>query len=154
GPPEQRLAYAILVGELAGPAEGRAAWERLRKDFADNGVELTATQTELTDILGRLYRDYADGQLDAPSADEAERQLLRDELDWFGDLALAPADGPDPAKRAEVLNPAYRVFVLSLVAFLGGGLVCLAGFIGLVVLGILLLTGNLRRGLETGLPHA
>src|SRR5262249_12977548 len=43
GPPEQRLAYAILVGELAGPAEGRAAWERLRKDFADNGVELTAT---------------------------------------------------------------------------------------------------------------
>src|SRR5262249_10120173 len=115
-------------------------------------------ERQLTDLLEKLYRDYADQELaeslgaferDAPdeqppwvakSLSEEEREQLREKLGWFGDLALAPAHGADPAARAAVLAQARRtatvlltVSLLALaLAFLGFLLLC-AGVLCLIL---------------------
>jgi len=117
GGPGQRLRYAILIGELSGPAQAR---ELLQKLHAPQ------SQPELRQTLLHLYDDYAADRWDAPSVDEAQRQALRARLGWFGDLALAPAKGSDNTARDEVMHAARKtsyammgiaggVFVLTVV---------------------------------------
>ena len=59
-------------------------------------------QVAILDDLKRLYADYAAERLDAPSVSKDEREQLRRDLGWFGELALAPPEGPDQqARRVE-----------------------------------------------------
>jgi membrane protease YdiL (CAAX protease family) len=175
GTVEQRLRYLVTVGELLGPAKVLEEIDALQLRMKAQGVEPTKKQTQLLDILKRLYGDYANLRLDAPSVTAQERELLRTELDWFGDLALAPegsapavrqpaaavaggpaalavgqAQTPDPALRARVLEPATRTVIALLVMY---GLIFVAGAAGLVLLivvGILWLRGKVRGGLHLG----
>src|SRR5262249_21650050 len=105
---DQRWRYLILMGELSGPKEALQGLERLDEKLQEHQIELTEDQKVIRDFLDRLYHDYADQQLDAPSLAAADRARLRHELGWFGELALALADGPDPAARQAVLHAAYR----------------------------------------------
>jgi membrane protease YdiL (CAAX protease family) len=79
---------------------------------------------------------------------------LRQQLGWFGDLALAPADGSDPAAREAVVAPALRTAISLLVT----GLAMLGlGFLGLVLLVTFSVLWFLRRvpgGLVTGSPYS
>jgi hypothetical protein len=116
-------------------------------------VQVTPDQKALLATLRQLYDDYAAGLLQTPSVSQAQRQQLCAHLGWFGRLALAPAEGPDPEARAAVLSAAHRT-VISFVSYLTGlGLVGLIGFVGLVLLVIFLFSGKLRRGIHTGLAH-
>jgi membrane protease YdiL (CAAX protease family) len=183
GPVGQRLRFITLAGELAGPEEALTQLRILGEKLAQQHIELTPPQADLENILRRLYRDYARFLLEAPSVSMAERQRLRAQLGWFGELALAPsgfepnqrfalavagepflsalmvtvfrhADMPNPQERADVLDPARRTFWSLLAVFVLGVLVGLAGLVGLIILAILLLMGKLRGGLRCGSPDA
>ncbi len=175
GPVDQRLRYVVLVGELVGAHRAVEEIDRLKQRMAKQQVEPTPTQTQLLHILHRLYADYGNLRLDAPGVTAAERDLLRKELGWFGDLALAPhglpeaapqalaaaaggpaavvatqAKTPDPKAREAALAPATRTF---LTAFGAVGVVLLAtgaGFVLLIVMGILWLRGGISGGLYLG----
>jgi membrane protease YdiL (CAAX protease family) len=143
----QRLRVAVLGGELIGPEEAEKQLHALRGEVAAKPAEDRPEDAALMGVLERLYRDYHDGHLDAPSVSDAERARVRQELGWFGELALAPRDGPDREARAAVLAPAHRTALV-----LVGGLGTLAGvglfgLTGLVLFLVLLFAGWLREGL-------
>ncbi|HLJ96621.1 MAG TPA: CPBP family intramembrane glutamic endopeptidase [Gemmataceae bacterium] len=150
---EQRLRFVVLAGELAGPAKALDELNDLGAKLREAGVDETPEQATLEDDLRRLYEDYRAGRLQAPSVSNDEKQQLRTELGWFGDLALAPAGGPDPETRAAILGSAHRTVLALLGYIIGLGLLGLLGFVGLVVFVILLFSGKLQRGVQTGLLH-
>jgi membrane protease YdiL (CAAX protease family) len=153
GPYGQRLRFVTLAGELEGPAEARKQLARLKRERREEALDATGEEMRLTDLLERLYEDYEDSRLDAPSLSESDRAELRRGLGWFGKLALAPEGGPDAAARREVLDSARRAALATLGS--AGGVVLLigAGVVVLVVLGILLGQGRLRGGLRVGSPY-
>jgi membrane protease YdiL (CAAX protease family) len=150
---EQRLGFVILTGELDGPAEARTQLKQLEDKLPTAGVQLTPEQSALVDDLGRLYSDYQAGRLQAPSVNNDERQKLRTDLGWFGELALAPAGGPDAEARAAVMRSANRTALALLGSVIGLGMVALVGFAGLIIFVIFLFSGKLQQGIHPGLCH-
>jgi len=153
GPVAHRLRFIVLAGEMAGPEEACTQLDRLSSLLATGQIEPTPEEDGLRDILGRLYADYANQQFAAPSVRDEERDLLREKLDWFGELALAPEEGPDPTARDRALAAARRTVIGVVGAFMVAGLVGVAGFVGLFLLVVLLFRGRLCRPLETRSPH-
>lgn len=149
GSAQQRLCAAVMAGELLGPAAARRQLEALANDPV---MEWTSEQQKLRALLLRIYDDYAAGRWNGPSVDEAERDMLRRELGWFGRLALAPAAGPDQAERAAVLAPAQRVALTSLGLGLGFVVVAVAGIVALFLVALFLERGRWRRHFQTGSP--
>jgi membrane protease YdiL (CAAX protease family) len=153
GPLSQRLRFVILAGGLEGYAEALEQLHALDQQLADQQLEWPPPQEALRDILGRLYSDYLQERFTGPSLHEEERERLRTELGWFGELALAPAEGPDTAARRAVLGVAHRT-VLTLVGFFTGfAFLGLAGFVELVGFLALLVNGRLHSGLAERIPH-
>jgi membrane protease YdiL (CAAX protease family) len=152
---EQRLRFAVVAGELVGPAEARKRLGLLNEAREEGKVHPTEAEQQTARRLDRLYAGYerqpADGR--APDLSEADRQELRQRLGWFGELALAPPGSADTAAREQVLAPARRTFW----GFGGWALALLfAGFVGfvvLVVMCVLLAVGRLHGGLATGSRH-
>ena len=93
GPIDQRLHFVVLTGELQGPDEALQVLDKLERLIAAKNVSLTREQTAVFEILRKLYGNYRQLRYDAPSVTPAERHELREELGWFGDLALAPPEG-------------------------------------------------------------
>ena len=89
--------------------------------------------------------------LTAPDVTAEQRAELKKRLGWFGDLALNPKGGPDPAARAAVIAPAERLvfaeMAIVLVA-LGGGAV---GFILLIL--FFALRRQMRSRFHPGSPY-
>ncbi len=153
GPLENRLAFVVLAGELVGPDEAMKKLAELRKLVEASKTKPRAELLRLLDILGELYADYSDEQWNAPSLERRERELLRDELRWFGALALAPNKGDDTtndADRSAVLAPAQRTSIymlLGVVSVFGLGFLGLAGFFGFI---LLIYYGHVRSNIHTG----
>lgn len=153
GPIGQRLRAIILVGERDGPAAALDQLEKLSQKLDRLHVRISARQEQLVETLARLYGDYSDGHLDAPSLGPEDRRFLRNNLGWFGDLALAPAGGPDPAAREAVLRAADRTALALMGAFALYGVLGVAGLVGLVVCAVRAFKGQLRRGLNYRSPY-
>jgi membrane protease YdiL (CAAX protease family) len=153
GPVPQRWAFIVLAGELAGPQEALKQLRRLDEELARQGVAVTPRNQSIHDLFVRLYRDYDNGEWQAPSLSDADHDLLRRDLGWFGQLALAPAKTPDRAARERVLRPAQRTVVTMLVLAAVIGVLALGGLAGLFVMAVLLASGKLRAGLQTGSPY-
>ena len=146
----QRLRFVVLAGELSGPSEALARLKELQDLESSNQVKHTAENDATGEILGRLYHDYEANQLSAPAVSETDRQHLRQQLGWFGDLALNPRNGPDPAARAAVLAPARRL-TIAFGSVLFGGL--FAGVVGVVLLVLFaVLWRHMRSRFTTGSP--
>jgi membrane protease YdiL (CAAX protease family) len=149
GPVSQRQRFAVVAGDMVGPAEARAFLEESGRVYAARGRPPQGRRSEVERVLRSLYEGA--GVVHTREAVErlpaADRALLRGELGWFGDLALAPAGSPD---RDGVLEPARRKARTTL-AVLGAGVACLG--VG-VLLGILhvafLLRGGVRLRLAPG----
>jgi membrane protease YdiL (CAAX protease family) len=148
----QRLRFVVLAGEMKGPAEAQRLLDQLDQLVAQSKAKPAEEARTLKAILHQLYDDYTAGRLDAPSLDAEERRLLRDELDWFGDLALAPAEGPNPEAREVVLRAAGRTTFVVLGIFIVATGLGLLGFGGLIFLLVLMLAGKLRRGITSTSP--
>ncbi|MCI0464104.1 MAG: CPBP family intramembrane metalloprotease [Gemmataceae bacterium] len=178
GPVSQRLRAMVLAGDMAGPAEALARLRALDEAVERDRVQYTPAQRAVRDILERLYRDYAALRLDAPSVSPQDRAQLRTELDWFGELALAPAKlpapparlvlpaaggpaaaalrdvpTPDPQARKQVTAPALTTFLGLVLLFIAGVLVALAGLVGLIVFLVLVFRGVVRSALRCGAAH-
>ncbi len=153
GSVEQRLRFVVLAGELQGPAEAQKQLHALAEQLAEQAIDLTAEQAALKKILDQLYSDYAKQKLEGPSLTQAQRDLLRQKLGWFGDLALAPASGPDAQARAAALGPAYRASLLYFGGLIVIGLVGLVGLVGLILFLVFLFTRRLKTGVKCGSSH-
>jgi hypothetical protein len=173
GPIDQRLRYAVVAGELQGLDAALKVLDNLERLAAEKNVTLTNAQSSVVAILRQLYRDYRQLRFDAPSVTDAERSKLREDLGWFGELALAPAGEPgvgdqiaaaasgpiaagiraacpDPEARDAALQPARRVIVVVLAAVVVVLIFLFLGIVGLVALFIVLFLGQLRGGLRCG----
>ena len=152
---EQRLRFAVLAGELAGPDEARKRLRELEQVREQGKVLPSEADLELARLLDRLYAGYErepEGGR-TPDLSAAEQQELRQRLGWFGDLALAPPGAADQAGRERILAPARRTFWAFSGALLAGLFIGLVGFVVLVTMLVLLAVGRLHGGLRTGAPH-
>jgi hypothetical protein len=153
GPIDQRLRAIVLEAELSGPKAALDALKELQDKIASNHQTPTKTQLKVMDTLRRLYQDYANDKWDAPSLTADERAFLRQELDWFGELALTPSAGSNQEARAAVLRPARRTVLLYFGMFGLAALVGLGGLTGLIIFLVLLIRGRLQRGVYCGSFH-
>lgn len=98
----------------------------------------------------RLHR-LARLALDDPEAlEEADRELLRAEMGWFGRLLLAHSLPPDDPARRGLIGSAVRPVLATLGLFLLGILGLLAGLILLIVALVLLGSGKLQFRMTPG----
>jgi membrane protease YdiL (CAAX protease family) len=148
----QRLCAAVIASELLGPEAACKQLEVLPATLAERHIPWTPEQEKLRQLVLRLYEDYAAARWSGPSVNESERALLRRELGWFGELALAPAAGPDQAARAAVLAPAQRAGLTVIVFGLGFVVVAAAGLLALFLLLWFLASGRWRGHFQTGSP--
>ena len=172
GPYEERLRYVILLGEMQGPA---AALQQLNTMRATDWEQRPPTEreTKLTALVEKVYRLQLQQRAAAalgggvmeplrhPAAGEceqrdsplvlstAERDTLREQFDWFGELALTPTDG-DAATRAAMLAACRRTILLTLLLAVAFLFVAGVGFLVLAGGAALLLTGFLRWRFVSG----
>ncbi len=158
GPLSMRLRHIVLAGELVGPDEAIQQADAVQKHMAEQGTPISEREQAVVGVLRTLYSDYQQGRWDAPSLESSDRQLLRNDLGWFGALALSPeqsgaegteSTGTHPA-REEVLNSAWHTFVVVIVATLFAMGVGIAGLAGAFVFAILVVTRKIRSAIVTG----
>jgi membrane protease YdiL (CAAX protease family) len=151
GPTAQRLRFVVLAGELKGPQEALNQLDALQKAWDEEGLKRSDEEEKTAEVLRKLYVDYRNGDKEAPHVTDEERRWLHDRLGWFGDLALAPGGGPDPAARAAVLESARRAATASLAVIGAVGFLCFAA----VILFFLLIVfwRRLRSYFRAGSPH-
>jgi membrane protease YdiL (CAAX protease family) len=147
GPLARRWRSIVVMGELAGPEEAQKLLSELQEKIQSSHSHLSKRQQEVERALNLLYRDYVSGKLAGPSLDDEQRELLHDELGWFGQLALAPAGDANREAREAVLQAARRTAVVILAAVLLVGILALAGCIAVLALVILFASGQLEGGL-------
>ena len=163
----QRQRFIVVAAELSGPGEARRLLEELddliQNPTAGEPIELSQTQASIQRILHELYPstvlDLDETEAAAAVAgtsagiEPAERRVLKENLGWFGELALVPAETADVAARQTVLRPA-RVLAVVLVsvavAAVAAGVVGLAS---LVVFIVFLCLGRLSGGLGAARGH-
>jgi membrane protease YdiL (CAAX protease family) len=193
GPLPQRYRHVVLIGELGGPTEALQELDDLNQRVSRRKIHPTETQQKIRDILGRLYVDYAHGDLAAPSLSDEDRDLLKSELGWAGRLALAPDRGPNQDdlqvlavetvtslttpnlasgitqllavhrfqdaytlderradERRALLDSARSTAKIELGVILVGISLAIFGFIGLVLLVALYLTGHVQAHFRLG----
>jgi membrane protease YdiL (CAAX protease family) len=149
---DQRLRFVVLAGDLAGPDEALTQLDELDQLLAKDQLKPAPHQRGVMDALQTLYESYRQGQWDAPKLDADDRQLLKDELGWFGDLALAPREG-DKTARAAVEAPALRMLTAVVAALVWVVFFLGAGCLGLLALGGLWLAGVVRGRLQCPTGH-
>jgi membrane protease YdiL (CAAX protease family) len=146
----QRLRFAIVAGELSGPAEASRQLQALRQFQVQGKLSPSDKQLRDAEWLERLY-DHRGQQPPRPAdlTDEEEAQLRRD-LGWFGQLALAP---PDSAEHEALLASARRAALLLPLLVVPALMAALVGLMLLVALAVYLFQGRLRSGLGAPSGH-
>ncbi len=94
----QRLRFVVLAGELKGPAEACEQLHLLNDIWRENHLAPPEDEAE-TAACSPASTPLGKKISAADPLPEKDRQVLRDRLGWFGDLALTPAEGSDPAAR-------------------------------------------------------
>jgi membrane protease YdiL (CAAX protease family) len=153
GSVSHRLRAIILEGELAGPRRAQELLNDLEEKIHSNHVEVGDTDKSLQQILTRLYNDYVNEEFDAPSLTHSQKEILRKELGWFGDLALAPVQGSNLGAREQVLAPAQRTAIIMIAVGGLGLLTAAAGLFGMIFLVAFFYAGQVRRGLGGAIRH-
>jgi membrane protease YdiL (CAAX protease family) len=153
GPYRQRLEVAVLAGELMGPQEALDRLAKL-KDWSADEHAPSSEERRAAELLNRLYVAYARKNYTGDVLTARDKERLREDLGWFGELALAPAQGPDKEAREEVVAPARRFLIGIGVAVLAGLGLILLSLVVLVALLVLLFNGTLRRRFVSGSPYS
>ncbi len=129
GTAADRVAIAILIGELSGPDKARAHLDELEGELRSD---------VLVEDIRTLRKIYSEG---VPAVPEAEGRRLRDHLGWFGDLALVFGMPEDHPQRRAALAPAIRTFAVILAAFAAFSLLFLAAIV-LFILALIRISRN------------
>ncbi len=144
GPPESRYGAAILTNEFVDAA---AALEQLAQ--VDNLIvklnyEQTEKQQRLREIVGALFESYDDGFYDSHSIPEEDREFLKNELGWVGELALVPEKTPHSNARDQLENNARRSTLIGWSAFFAIILALLAGMLTAFAFLVMTVSGNVK----------
>jgi membrane protease YdiL (CAAX protease family) len=148
GPPAQRLRFVALAGELKGPKEALQKLDDLQPSLDEKG---DPEERETASVLRRLYHEVEPGEPPDSDVTEEERQQLRQRLGWFGDLALNPRHGPNPASRAAVVAPARRAVIAGMCFGLFGLGAGVVGFALLIL--FFILRRQMRSRFRIGSPY-
>jgi hypothetical protein len=134
GPVPDRLRFIVVAGELEGPAEALKQLQQLEERAAKQGVVLSDEQRADVTALEHLYQARKEAPGGPPGAPltEDDRERLRGDLGWCGELALTPPDDPDRAAREAVVGPAGRFARTYLAVNAGGLFLGMLGLVGLV----------------------
>jgi membrane protease YdiL (CAAX protease family) len=177
----QRLRFAVLAAELAGPEEARQVLDELaglihteveQTAYGAQPFEVREEDAEAMELLRLLYAEPAgaddpdvlaaggegDGiagaaKIDIEALSQAQRDRLIKSLGWFGELALTPSGTADAAARKAVLAPARQTFIAVLGAFIAGATLGGLGFIALIVMFVLALLKYVRSGIAPAGAH-
>jgi membrane protease YdiL (CAAX protease family) len=150
GPIDQRLPFIVLAGDLEGPDEALGQISKLRADLAEQHIEPDPDQQDILDALTRLYQDRKDG---TATLTDADRDLLRQQLGWTGELALTPPDTADKEARARVVGPAKRLATTLIAVFVAAAGLGVLGLIWLVIWAVFFFLGKTRPGLPPPTHH-
>jgi membrane protease YdiL (CAAX protease family) len=147
----QRQRFVVLAAELAGREEAGEQLRELDDLRTIQGRQLTEADAA---VQAALFELYGDGKASAAAElSDRSKQVLRDHLGWFGELALAPDDGGDASARQAVLATGKRVMFIIVAAFTLGALTTLAGLVGLLIMLVLLIQRRLRSRVPAGGGH-
>ncbi len=154
----QRLRFVVLAAQLAGTEKAMEVLDELESHIESpprgDPPKLTPEQLELLAILRELYepRDTPiEDRIAALNGDETA--LIADQLGWFGELLLTSGLPNDQPPRSDTLAPATRVIIVLIVVGIGALLAGFGGFIGLIVMLVLALTGRLRARMGSAQSH-
>ncbi len=150
---EGRLRLAVLTGELKDPKAASKQLQDLNDEQPLGESDPTERQQDAAWILAQLYADYSDEDWGATNVQAAQRELLTDELGWYGTLALTPKESPDKAERTELMHQARMMAVALMAIGLGFLVVGFAGLGGCMLFIALALGGKLQHRLIAGAPH-
>ncbi len=159
GPLYDRVRCIVAIADVAGPEEGTRLMEALR-ELAKERMErkemsLSGGQIVVLRGVDHVFEDRAAKRFTLPSVTRIERELLKERLGWFGELALLPPEAPDElqAKRTELLESATQ----SGLIFIGVGVLALVlallAVAAVAVFVVKLARGTLTLRFETGSGH-
>lgn len=140
---EQRLCYVLLVNENNGPTEAGRKLVKLDEAAEKAGFEMSEKQARLREIVGMLLGSHEQGDFDAKPLVDEERELLKSELGWIGELALVPQGTRNKETRKELLSDASWSMGLMMAAMGFGALMLLSGIAIAAVFSVLFATGKL-----------
>lgn len=152
GPPSQRLRYAILVGDMVSPKAALDYVKGLDQRVETEHLHLTPTESRDLELLSRLYAGYAAGKPYGPALEPAQQDELRQDLGWYGELALAPPGGPNAGAREAVLQSAQQTAMAMVAVTAVGFLLFALGGVGLLLFLVFAALGRIRGGVAYGSP--
>lgn len=137
-----RQAGAVMTAELSSTREAIAVLINLRIEAARSDYQLTDTEEKTTRILQELLQGSPE------ELDPEEQEHLREELLWFGELALHPAepgqqDAPGPERQA-ILDDAFQTLLTAVGLGLLGFVALLVGLVGCGIMLVLYSNGRLK----------
>ena len=141
-----QLCRVVLSGELQGPERALEELASLNERIEDGDLSPHESELSLKSVLERLYADRASSKPHLPSLSDVDRDALSNRLGWFGDLALLASDTPDQTARAELIRPLAKVPIALLGTAVWYLLFGAAGFVGIITILILAVTGKLKHG--------
>lgn len=141
---EQRLCYVLLVSENNGADKAAEKLNELDEAAEDAGFELNQDQARLRDIVGTLIESRQNGDPDAVSLSDDDREFLKTKLGWIGELALVPEGTRNKETRRELLADASWSMGLTMAVMGVGLLTLMAGFAMAAVFAVLFGTRKLQ----------
>jgi len=147
-----RLAYVVLCGELADPAEALSKLGELRALMKESDHEFSKSDLDLVNTLELLYSEYKAEQYSAPKVTSEQRELVTKRLGWYGDLALNSPEQSSP-QRDELEADATQVCIVVVACVMVGMGYLAFGLLGCIVLFVLWCKGRLSNRLRAGADH-
>ena len=144
---KERLAASILLGELAGPTAALDQLESLDTALLESEISLTEEERGLLDALTEIYVSYVNEEWDAHSISAEQRELVNDQLGWFANLALLPAQG-ESAERTALVQRSRRTAMIALGVIMAMILMGVMGLVAFVVFITMMVSGKLNSGLK------
>lgn len=126
---EQQLACVVLTNELLGADEALEMLSDLDERVIKHDFKPSENQSILHDGVTNIVNACVDDSFDDATLSIEEEELLGEKMGWIGRLATVPAASGKTVMREEVVSEAMTSAVIASLAFLGGVVALLAGFV-------------------------
>ena len=126
---EQQLACVVLTNELLGADEALEMLSDLDERVIKHDFKPSENQSILHDGVTNIVNACVDDSFDDATLSIEEEELLGEKMGWIGRLATVPAASGKTVMREEVVSEAMTSAVIASLAFFGGVVALLAGFV-------------------------
>ena len=126
---EQQLVCVVLTNELLGADKALDKLSDLNERVIEHDFKPSENQSILHDGVTNIVNACIDDSFDDATLSIKEEELLHEKMGWLGRLAAVPEASGKTTLREEVLSEAMTGTVIASLAFLGGVVALLAGFV-------------------------